>query len=153
MPITRNTRSNGAPKRSASRLDRMPAITRTAPRRMAMLTESREAMNLIWPPQNLAIASLSSPHFDANPFLPAAPRHLEERPRRQVYVACVDLATRRVSKDGHKRLWPHPSRRRARCAAPQDDEEMVRKCRADVLPRWREPRVYGNLAQIRIKVT
>jgi hypothetical protein len=39
-----------------------------------MLTESREAMNLIWPPQNLAIASLSSPHFDANPFLPAADR-------------------------------------------------------------------------------
>src|SRR3977135_575855 len=100
MPINRNTSSNGAPKRSASRLDRMPAITRTAPRRMAMLTESREAMNLIWPPQNLAIASLSSPHFDANPFLPAALRHPEERPLGG------------VSKDGRKRLWPHPSRRR-----------------------------------------
>jgi hypothetical protein len=37
-----------------------------------MLTESREAMNLIWSPQNLAIASLSSPHFDANPFLPTS---------------------------------------------------------------------------------
>jgi len=37
-----------------------------------MLTESREAMNLIWSPQNLAIASLSSPHFDANPFLAAS---------------------------------------------------------------------------------
>src|SRR5215211_2846915 len=46
MPMNRNTSSNGAPKRSASRLDRMPAITRTAPRKMAMLTESREAMNL-----------------------------------------------------------------------------------------------------------
>jgi hypothetical protein len=29
-------------------------------------------MNLIWSPQNLAIASLSSPHFDANPFLAAS---------------------------------------------------------------------------------
>jgi hypothetical protein len=37
-----------------------------------MLTESREAMNLVWSPQNLAIASLSSPHFDANPFLAAS---------------------------------------------------------------------------------
>jgi hypothetical protein len=54
----------------------MPAITRTEPRRMAMLTESREAMNLRKPPrifeQILAIASLSSPHFDANPFLMGA---------------------------------------------------------------------------------
>jgi hypothetical protein len=48
-----------------------------------MLTESREAMNLIWPPQNLAIASLSSPHFDANPFLPAADR---STPRRCYFV-------------------------------------------------------------------
>ncbi len=31
MPMNRNTSSSGAPKRSASRLDRMPAITRTAP--------------------------------------------------------------------------------------------------------------------------
>src|SRR5258707_11356614 len=69
MPINRNTRSNGAPKRSASRLDRMPAITRTEPRRMAMLTESREAMNLREQKQILAIASLSSPQFAANPFL------------------------------------------------------------------------------------
>src|SRR6266700_976198 len=46
MPIARNTSSSGAPKRSASRLDRMPAITRTAPSRMAMLTESREAIHL-----------------------------------------------------------------------------------------------------------
>src|SRR5450631_3935680 len=46
MPISKNTSSSGAPKRSASRLDRMPAMTRTAPSRMAMLTESREAMNL-----------------------------------------------------------------------------------------------------------
>jgi len=29
-------------------------------------------MNLIWSPQNLAIASLSSPHFDANPFSAAS---------------------------------------------------------------------------------
>jgi len=34
MPINRNTSKSGAPKRSASRLDRMPAITRTAPRRI-----------------------------------------------------------------------------------------------------------------------
>jgi hypothetical protein len=63
-----------------------------------MLTESREAMNLIWSPQNLAIASLSSPQFDANPFLPASdrstPPHPEERP------------LGRVSKDGRRRLWP-----------------------------------------------
>src|SRR5437879_8628304 len=45
MPISKNTSSNGAPKRSASRLERIPAITRTAPRRIAMLTASREAMN------------------------------------------------------------------------------------------------------------
>jgi hypothetical protein len=54
----------------------MPAITRTEPRRMAMLTESREAMNLRKSSQILAqilaIASLSSPQFDANPFLPPA---------------------------------------------------------------------------------
>src|ERR1041385_2489210 len=42
--MNRNTSSSGAPKRSASRLDRMPAITRTAPSKMAMLTESREAI-------------------------------------------------------------------------------------------------------------
>jgi hypothetical protein len=34
-----------------------------------MLTESREAMKLSQAPQNPAIASLSSPQFDANPFL------------------------------------------------------------------------------------
>jgi hypothetical protein len=42
---------------------------------MAMLTESREAMNLRRlpiPMQILAIASLSSPPFDANPFLMVA---------------------------------------------------------------------------------
>ncbi len=43
-PNARKTSSNGAPKRSAIRLDRMPAITRTAPRRMAMLKESRDAI-------------------------------------------------------------------------------------------------------------
>jgi hypothetical protein len=37
-----------------------------------MLTESREAMNLRKSWQILAIASLSSPQFDANPFLPIA---------------------------------------------------------------------------------
>src|SRR5579872_3685091 len=47
MPMMRNTSSSGAPKRSASRLDRMPAMTRTAPSRMAMLTESREAMKTV----------------------------------------------------------------------------------------------------------
>src|ERR1700732_828631 len=46
MPISRNTSSNGAPKRSAKRLDRMPAMTSTAPSRMVMLTESRELMGL-----------------------------------------------------------------------------------------------------------
>ena len=73
MPISRNTSSSGAPKRSASRLDRIPAITRTAPSRMAMLTESREAMHLSQIiEQILAIASLSSPQLNANPFLAIA---------------------------------------------------------------------------------
>jgi hypothetical protein len=34
-----------------------------------MLTESREAMGFHKQEQILALASLSSPHFDANPFL------------------------------------------------------------------------------------
>src|SRR3954462_770035 len=46
MPITRNTSSSGAPKRSASRLDRIPAITRTAPSNMAKLNEARGAIHL-----------------------------------------------------------------------------------------------------------
>src|SRR3954466_5555787 len=46
MPMNRKISSNGAPKRSASKLDRMPAITRTAPSRMAMPTESSDAMGL-----------------------------------------------------------------------------------------------------------
>src|SRR5260370_28673477 len=72
MPIKRNTNSSGAPKRSASRLDRMPAITRTAPRRMAMLTESRDAMSFRRQSQILAIASLSAPQFNANPISAAS---------------------------------------------------------------------------------
>ncbi|MGY4329087.1 hypothetical protein ACVWWG_003504 [Bradyrhizobium sp. LB7.2] len=44
--MARKTSSKGAPKRSASRLDRMPANTRTAPSNMARLTESREAIHL-----------------------------------------------------------------------------------------------------------
>jgi hypothetical protein len=36
---------------------------------MDMLTESREAMRFLKPEQILAIASLSSPHHEANPFL------------------------------------------------------------------------------------
>jgi hypothetical protein len=46
-PIRRKTSSNGAPKRSAKRLDKIPAITSTAPSRMAMLTESSEAMGFM----------------------------------------------------------------------------------------------------------
>ncbi len=41
-------------------------MIRTAPSRMAMLTESREAMSRK-SPQITGFASLSSPHFDANP--------------------------------------------------------------------------------------
>jgi len=44
MPTRRKTRSSGAPKRSATRLDMMPASTRMAPNRMVMLTESIDAM-------------------------------------------------------------------------------------------------------------
>jgi hypothetical protein len=46
----------------------MPAMTSTAPRRIARLTASREAIRAHKSLQILAIASLSSPHFDANPF-------------------------------------------------------------------------------------
>ena len=38
MPTSRKTSSSGAPKRSATRLDMMPASTSSAPSRMAMLT-------------------------------------------------------------------------------------------------------------------
>jgi hypothetical protein len=50
-------------------------------------------MNLIWSPQNLAIASLSSPHFDANPFLPVSDRSI---PRRWYFfvIAGLDPAIR-----------------------------------------------------------
>src|SRR5215212_1169672 len=44
IPRRRNTSSSGAPKRSATRLDMMPASTRTAPSRIAMLTVSSEAI-------------------------------------------------------------------------------------------------------------
>src|SRR3954465_7710228 len=47
MPTSKNTSSNGAPKRSAIRLDMMPASTSTAPNRMVRLTESIDAMPLI----------------------------------------------------------------------------------------------------------
>src|SRR5689334_12449325 len=84
MPIARNTSSSGAPKRSASRLDRMPAITKTAPRRMAMLTASREVMKganhsrtrkLIpyrrhtYPPTGFAKGAAICPFFGPRPHL------------------------------------------------------------------------------------
>ena len=58
MPISRNTSNSGAPKRSASRLDRIPAITRTAPRRMAMLTESSDVMRFHTASENTCICIL-----------------------------------------------------------------------------------------------
>src|SRR5690348_11007216 len=45
MPRMRKTRRSGAPKRSATRLDRMPASTRMAPSRIERLTVSSRAMN------------------------------------------------------------------------------------------------------------
>src|SRR5512139_971855 len=42
MPTSKNTSSSGAPKRSAIRLDRMPARTSRLPSRMAILTVSSE---------------------------------------------------------------------------------------------------------------
>src|SRR5262249_8243679 len=44
MPTIRNTRSSGAPKRIASKLDMMPARTRRAPSRMPMLIVSSAAI-------------------------------------------------------------------------------------------------------------
>src|SRR5262245_3205003 len=44
MPTRRNTNRSGAPKRMATRLDRMPASTSSAPSRIMMLTASRAAM-------------------------------------------------------------------------------------------------------------
>src|SRR5215470_6828438 len=44
MPTTRNTNRSGAPKRMATRLDRMPVSTSSAPSRIVMLTASRAAM-------------------------------------------------------------------------------------------------------------
>src|SRR5262249_52804597 len=44
MPTIRNTRSSGAPKRIATKLDMMPARTRTAPSRMPMLIVSSAAI-------------------------------------------------------------------------------------------------------------
>src|SRR5580700_11282729 len=46
MPRIRNTSRSGAPNRIATRLDRMPASTRSAPSRMPILTVSREAIAL-----------------------------------------------------------------------------------------------------------
>src|SRR6201994_4053990 len=66
MPINRNTSSRGAPKRSASRLDKMPAMIRTAPSRMAMLTVSRDAMKRDKSLRIEGVASLPSPHLPAN---------------------------------------------------------------------------------------
>src|SRR5260221_359468 len=47
MPTSRNTSSNGAPKRNAIRLDRMPARTSRLPSKMAKLTLSSEAITRI----------------------------------------------------------------------------------------------------------
>src|SRR5262245_47030917 len=44
MPSSSNTSSKGAPKRSATRLDRMPARIRSAASRMPMLTASSTPM-------------------------------------------------------------------------------------------------------------
>src|SRR5215467_4031677 len=44
MPTRRNTNRSGAPKRMATRLDRMPVSTSSAPSRIMMLTASRAAM-------------------------------------------------------------------------------------------------------------
>ena len=48
MPITRKISSNGAPNRSAMRLDIMPASASTAPNRIVRLTASSEAMRWVY---------------------------------------------------------------------------------------------------------
>src|SRR5258708_33208650 len=56
-----------------------------------------------------------------HPRVTASPLSLEERPRRQVYVACVNLATGRVSKDEEERTTlrpPFETPRRLSSAAP-----------------------------------
>ena len=71
MPTRRNTSSSGAPKRSATRLDMMPASTSTAPNRMVMLTVSSDAMGALhhsWrrdaERNDKDVACSSSPHDD-----------------------------------------------------------------------------------------
>ena len=118
----------------------MPAITRTAPRRMAMLTESREAMNLrlvAAKPCNciLIVATLRRQPISA------AQTHIRRHPEERALGA---------SRGWPQRLWPSSRRRAMR--APQDDGDAHCSMPADV-SRWREPRVYGNLPRIRIKLT
>src|SRR5438128_6664400 len=124
MPMNRKTSSSGAPKRSASRLDRMPAMTSTAPRRIAILTESREAISPDKSLQILAIASLSSPHFGANPLIPrsgklpaffglidisiveyrwSARRHCEILPDRSNQADVLEQSCQRADVDGYAR--------------------------------------------------
>src|SRR6185437_740080 len=94
MPMNRNASSSGAPKRSASRLERMPAITRTAPSRMAMLTWSRDAMRFRrgdtkW----LALHPYRRHDWTPRPFLPTAAKC----PILRSYLAaprCVSMAGR-----------------------------------------------------------
>jgi len=47
MPSSKNTSSKGAPNRNATRLDRIPASTRTLPSRIAMLKVSSAAMGRV----------------------------------------------------------------------------------------------------------
>src|SRR3954468_12967482 len=73
MPTTRNTSSRGAPKRVATRLDMMPASTRSAPSRMPMLSVSRRviACDCMIPIGKAATRSGNDKHSAVAKFPPA----------------------------------------------------------------------------------
>src|SRR4051794_11653596 len=173
MPMKRNTSSSGAPKRSASRLDRMPAITRTAPRRMAMLTESREDIVLSFAAQILAIASLSLAHHEANRFLPSnsipvilRSRALAWRPEGWPRAPCDHpsrlAATRRAPQDDGRtccsdgagapvvRFWPHSNQRDPRgiLSRRDFDHDRPRAARRIAAIRGALGRRRGHLALV-----
>src|SRR5262249_40475863 len=73
MPTIRNTRSSGAPKRIATKLDIMPARTSRAPSRMPMLIASRAAIGCESPPP-LVMRTRRAPTANYSPRVWGAPR-------------------------------------------------------------------------------
>jgi hypothetical protein len=99
MPTKRKTSSSGAPNRSASRLDRMPAITRTEPSRMAILTESRDAISYVClrPPSKC-------PHLDEYRRSRPTPTHLS-RDHERAGFAGVKSPAHGIITHPDRRMW------------------------------------------------